>query len=148
MNKNAHNLVEQLGGEAAVKRLVGHFYDLMETDPVVYELHRLHFRGHGLNLTRAEQFNFLSGFFGGRRYYLEKHGHMNLRKIHEHVPIREHDVEMWLELMDRALVDCDMHGPEVEKIRATLRRAALSLVNDLPDWRIGEEDGTKANAPV
>ncbi|WP_166418311.1 group II truncated hemoglobin [Cochlodiniinecator piscidefendens] len=139
MEQTAHTLLDRIGGEVAVKRLVETFYDLMESDPEVYELHRLHFRGHGLNLTRSEQFNFLTGFFGGRRYYIEKHGHMNLRQIHEHIPIRSADVEMWLELMDRALEQCDMRGPDIEKIRATLRRAALTLINDLPDWRTGDE---------
>ena len=131
-------LLDRIGGESAVHKLVQRFYDLMETEPAVYELFRLHFRGHGMNHTRAEQFDFLTGFFGGRRHYREKHGHMNLREIHEHVPIREKDAEMWLDLMDRALSDCGMSGPDVDKIRAALRRAALSLVNDVPDWRVGE----------
>ena len=137
----AQSVLDQIGGAPALQRLVAHFYDLMESEPEVYDLLRLHFRGHGLALTREEQFNFLSGFLGGRRHYHEKHGHMNLREIHAHVPIRAKDVEMWLDLMDRALEDCDMRGAVVDRVRATLRRAALSLLNDIPDWRIGEAMG-------
>lgn len=29
----------------------------------------------------------MSGFLGGRQYYLEKHRHMNVKEIHAHVPI-------------------------------------------------------------
>ena len=131
--------LEQLGGEEKLRDLVERFYDRMETDPSVHSLHRLHFRGHGLNHTRQAQFEFMCGFLGGRAYYRERFGHMNLRDIHEHVPIREADAELWLNTFDAALADCGMSGPVVEKLRAALRRAALSLVNDIPDWRIAAD---------
>ncbi|WP_282022061.1 group II truncated hemoglobin [Ruegeria faecimaris] len=128
--------LDQLGGEESLRALVEQFYDRMEADPAVYSLHRLHFRGHGLNHTRQAQFEFLSGFLGGRAYYRERFGHMDLREIHAHVPIREADAELWLETFDAALEDCELRGPTVEKMRTSLRRAALMLVNDVPDWRI------------
>ncbi len=131
--------LEEIGGESALRALVERFYDLMETDPAVHELHRLHFRGHGLSHTRQAQFEFMSGFLGGRPYYRERFGHMNLRDIHAHVPIREADAEMWLQAFDRALADVGLSGQAVAKMRATLRRAAHMLVNDVPDWRKGEE---------
>lgn len=122
--------LEQIGGDEALRRLVNRFYDLIETDPQGERILHMHFRGHGIDHVREEQFNFLSGFFGGRRHYLEKHGHMNLRLLHDHVPIEAGDAEDWLALMDRALADCGhTAGPHVERIRTTLRRAALSLVN-------------------
>ncbi|MDR0808378.1 MAG: group II truncated hemoglobin [Gemmobacter sp.] len=122
--------LEQLGGDEALRRLVHRFYDLVETDPQGERILHMHFRGHGLDHVREEQINFLSGFFGGRQHYLEKHGHMNLRLMHEHVPIETRDAEDWLQVMDRALADCGhAGGPHVERIRSTLRRAALSLVN-------------------
>lgn len=124
--------------------LVERFYDIMETDPEVHELHRLHFRGHGLSHTRQAQFEFMSGFLGGRAYYRERFGHMNLREIHDHVPIRTEDAELWLETFDRALADVNLAGEDVDKMRATLRRAAHMLVNDLPDWRKGEGAGEGA----
>ena len=137
--------LDAIGGEPALRALVERFYDLMENDPAVHELHRLHFRGHGLEHTRQSQFEFMSGFLGGRPYFRERFGHMNLRQIHEHVPIREADAELWLETFDRALSDVGMAGPAVEKMRATLKRAAHMLVNDVPDWRLGE---SVASGPV
>ena len=124
-----------LGGETALHELVETFYDLMETDPEAYPLHRLHFRGHGLNHTRQAQFEFMCGFLGGRAYYRERFGHMNLREMHAHVPIREADAELWLQTFDKALTQCGLQGDTVDTFRATLRRAALLLVNDVPDWR-------------
>ncbi|MGR3624073.1 group II truncated hemoglobin [Pseudophaeobacter sp.] len=128
--------LDQIGGEAALRQVVERFYDLMETDPAAQSLHRLHFRGHGVDHTRQAQFEFLCGFLGGRAYYKERFGHMNLRDIHAHIPIRSADAELWLTLFDTALADCSLSGPTVDKWRAALRRAALSLVNEVPDWRL------------
>lgn len=127
--------LDQIGGEDALTRLVTQFYDLVETDPALHQMHRLHFRGHGLNHTRAEQVAFLSGFLGGRRYYQERHGHMDLREIHAHVPIRTADAEMWLETMDRAVTACGLDAVMPDRVRQALRRAAVMLVNDVADWR-------------
>lgn len=121
--------LEALGGEAGLTRLVNRFYDLIETDPRGARIMALHFQGHGLAHVREEQVNFLSGFLGGCRHYAEKHGHMDLRLLHDHVPIQAEDAEDWLALMDRALLDCGHQGAIVDRIRTALRRAAMALVN-------------------
>ena len=125
--------LDDIGGEARLRDLVRTFYDRMEQDPAVYALHRLHFRGHGLEHTRQTQFEFLSGFLGGRAYYRERFGHMDLREIHAHVPIRQADVTMWLETFDAALRAEGMEGLVVERFRAVLHRAAHMLINTVPD---------------
>ena len=81
-------MIDRIGGEEKVHLLVNHFYDLIETLPQGAAIMAMHLKGHGLAHVRPEQFNFLCGFFGGRRYYQERHGHMNLREIHAHVEIR------------------------------------------------------------
>lgn len=124
------SILSQIGGEPALKAMVDRFYDLIETDPRGATILSMHFRGHGISHVREEQFNFLSGFLGGRRYYHEKHGHQDVRLMHAHVPIRETDAEDWLALMDRAIGDCGLAGPAVERMRATFRRVALALVNE------------------
>jgi len=136
--------LQEIGGEDRLHELVTAFYDRMETDPNAHSLHRRHFRGHGLNHTRQAQFEFMCGFLGGRPYYRERHGHMNLREIHAHVPIRSDDAELWLQTFDAVLADCGMNGPAVDILRATLRRAAHMLVNDVPDWRVEADRLAKA----
>ena len=122
-------MIERIGGEAKVHLLVNHFYDLIETLPQGKAIMEMHLKGHGLGHVRPEQFNFLCGFFGGRRYYHEHHGHMNLREIHAHVEIRRQDAEDWLAVMDRAMVETAVPDRERAEIMATFRRAALMLVN-------------------
>ncbi|WP_324753422.1 cyanoglobin [Roseovarius sp. Pro17] len=123
-------ILDKLGGEAALKELVEHFYDLIESRPEGAQIVRLHMEGHGIAATRIGQFEFLCGFFGGRQYFKELHGHMNVKLIHEHIPIMAEDAEDWLNLWDRALADLGHSGEHVERVRATLRRVALVLVNN------------------
>jgi hemoglobin len=122
-------MIERIGGEGQVQLLVNHFYDLIETLPQGAAITAMHQKGHGLSHVRPEQFDFLCGFFGGRRYYHERHGHMNLREIHAHVEIRRQDAEDWLAVMERAMVDTGVAARERAEIMATFRRAALMLVN-------------------
>ena len=123
-------VLDQIGGEPALRDLVEHFYDLVETLPEGRQILSLHLQNHGLAHTRGEQFDFLSGFMGGRQYYMEKHRHMNVKEIHAHVPIQLEDAENWLAIMDKALDDLDHSGDHVTRLRATLRRVAMLLVND------------------
>jgi hemoglobin len=122
-------MIDRIGGEGQVHLLVNHFYDLIETLPQGAAILAMHLKGHGLSHVRPEQFSFLCGFFGGRRYYQEHHGHMNLREIHAHVEIRRQDAEDWLAVMQQAMVETGMAEAERTEIMATFRRAALMLVN-------------------
>lgn len=122
-------MIDRIGGEEKVHLLVNRFYDLIETLPEGAAIMEMHLKGHGLSHVRPEQFNFLCGFFGGRRYYHERHGHMNLREIHAHVEIRRQDAEDWLAVMDRALRETGVADKDRAEIMATFRRAALMLVN-------------------
>jgi hemoglobin len=122
-------MIDRIGGEERVHHLVNRFYDLIESLPQGRAILEKHLQGHGLSHVRPEQFNFLCGFFGGRRYYHEQHGHMNLREIHAHVEIRRQDAEDWLAVMERAMVETGVPDTERGEIMATFRRAALMLVN-------------------
>jgi hemoglobin len=122
-------MIDRIGGEPQVQLLVNRFYDLIETLPQGAAILALHQKGHGLSHVRPEQFNFLCGFFGGRRYYQERHGHMNLREVHAHVEIRRQDAEDWLAVMNRAMRETAVRETESREIMATFRRAALMLVN-------------------
>lgn len=128
------SMLDDIGGETSLHALVETFYDLIETLPEGSNLRRLHARGHGVAHAREEQFNFLSGFMGGRSYYMEKHGHMDVKLMHAHVPIRPQDAENWLTCMRRALVNEGHSGAHVDKLNTVFTRVANLLINDVPDW--------------
>ena len=128
------NVLKDIGGENRLRDLVETFYDLVETLPEGSNLRRLHARGHGVAHARVEQFNFLSGFLGGRAYYQEKHGHMDVKLMHAHVPIRRADAENWLSCMRAALAEEAHTGPHIDKLNQVFERVAMILVNEVPDW--------------
>ena len=127
--KPTKTLFDRIGGEDKITELVKCFYDLIETHEAGREILRLHQDGHGLRHAREEQFNFLCGFLGGRRYYLEKHRHMNVKQMHEHVPIRKLDAKNWLACMKMAVRQCAISEPESKDLMAAFERVAQHLVN-------------------
>ncbi|MFM2349687.1 MAG: hypothetical protein RIR04_653 [Pseudomonadota bacterium] len=126
------SVIEQIGGAEAVRALTERFYDLVETLPEGEQILRLHLRGHGMAHVRQAQFDFLHGFFGGRRLYNETHGPMNLRDIHAHVPIRSQDAKDWLSCMQIALDDTGIDPAIGAQIMVTFTRAAQMLINQAP----------------
>jgi len=92
---------EQLGGEVAVRKLVRHFYQLMDTLPEVAEIRAMH--PDDLEESGEKLFLFLSGFLGGPSLYIEKYGHPALRRRHLPFPINASARDQWLLCMSRAL---------------------------------------------
>jgi len=126
-SKNSiYNLV---GGEDGVLRLVKVFYDIVETHPEGHKLHLLHLRGNGIAHSRAEQFNFLSGFLGGPKLYVEKHGHSNVRTMHDHVEINIEAKDIWLKCMSMAIDDVGLETNTKQKLMANFTVIAERLVN-------------------
>ena len=118
-----------IGGEAGVRRLVEIFYDIVEKEPVGDKLHILHLRGMGVAHSRIEQFHFLSGFLGGPRLYVEKHGHSNVRTMHEHVEIGPEARDAWLKCMDLALDRMAVDPNVKDGMMAHFTRVATVLRN-------------------
>lgn len=123
------SLYDLAGGEEGIRKLVETFYDIVEFEPEGRVLHILHLRGHGVAHSRIEQLNFLSGFLGGPRLYAQKHGHSNVREMHEHVEIDAAAKDAWLKCMgiaiDRVGLPADIKG----RLMTPFTRVATMLVN-------------------
>ena len=125
----AASLYHLVGGEPGLFRLVNTFNDIIETQPQGELLHILHMRGHGIAHARIELFNFLSGFLGGPSLYLEKYGHSNIRKMHEHVAVTEQARQDWLNCMTLALDELDLASEIKSRLLAHFAKVAANLVN-------------------
>jgi hemoglobin len=122
-------LYSLIGGEERLRSLVETFYDIIEFEPDGRVLLALHLRGHGVAHSRIEQFRFLSGFLGGPKLYVERHGHSDVRHMHEHVEIGAVERDAWLKCMSLA-IDRVGFSPEVkDQLMAPFRRVAAMLVN-------------------
>lgn len=98
-----NSIYERMGGAPALRKLIETFYDIIEFEPEGNLLNILHLRGMGVAHSREEQFNFLSGFFGGPKLYIEKHGHSDVREMHRHVQVGPEERDSWLECMQIAI---------------------------------------------
>ncbi len=128
-NQPKASLYNLVGGEQGVLKLIEVFYDLVETHPEGHQLHLLHLRGNGVAHSRVEQFHFLSGFLGGPRLYQEKHGHANVRTMHEHVEIDSAAKDAWLKCMALAMDTVAIESSTKKQLMDTFTVIAERLVN-------------------
>ena len=129
MSKLPATVYEQLGGDESVHRIVEAFYDIVEADPIGKPVHDLHLAGFGIAHLRQAQFEFLCGFFGGPRYYVERFGHSNVRKMHEHVAIGRTEADAWLACMTKALEVAEAPPEVAARIMRTFETTANVLIN-------------------
>lgn len=118
---------ERLGGEAAVRRLVDRFYDLMESLPEAADIRALH--PQDLSGSRDKLFKFLSGWLGGPPLYQMEYGHPRLRARHLPFPIGEAQRDAWLLCMERALAETDMDTMLRGHLLQSLRNTADHMRN-------------------
>ncbi len=90
-----------IGGEAGVRALVDAFYDVMDEDPEVAPIRKMH--AADLTEARTKFFAFLSGWMGGPPIYHETYGHPRLRRRHFPFPIDADARDQWMKCMDHAL---------------------------------------------
>ncbi len=95
-----------IGGEPTVRRIVGRFYDLMESDPAYAELRGLH--GVDLEPMRASLAGFLSGWLGGPRTWFEANPGRCMMSMHASVPVTADSAAQWTHAMARALQDAGL----------------------------------------
>lgn len=116
-------------GEHRLRQLIEAFYDIIEHDALGARLLRLHKLGHGVAHSRAEQFNFLSGFLGGPSLYAQKYGHTNVREMHAHVEIDEQAKNDWLSCMGKAMDQVGLTDPLRSELMRHFTIVANVLVN-------------------
>ncbi|TXH32257.1 MAG: globin [Rhodospirillaceae bacterium] len=123
------SLYNLVGGAEGVHRLVETFYDIVEKEPEGQVLHVLHLRGNGVAHSRVEQFDFLSGFLGGPRLYVDRHGHSDVREMHTHVEIGTEAHDAWLHCMDIAIDRVGLAADVKGRLMGHFRRVAAMLKN-------------------
>lgn len=122
-------LYDRVGGEVGLRTLIETFYDIIEFEPEGRGLHVLHLRGHGVAHSRIEQFNFLSGFLGGPRLYVEKYGHSDVREMHVHVEIDAEARDAWLNCMSIAIDRVGLPADVKRDLMDNFTRVAFQLKN-------------------
>ncbi|MEO7106650.1 MAG: group II truncated hemoglobin [Rhodoferax sp.] len=101
-----------MGGEAKVRALTEHFYDLMDLEPGFAILRAVH--GPDLGSARQKLFWFLCGWLGGPQHYTERYGHPRLRMRHMPFAIDVVERDQWLACMAQAMSETEV-PPELAK---------------------------------
>ena len=118
-----------LGGDAAVRKLVDRFYDLMDDVPEFFVIRKLH--PADLSGSRNKLYMFLSGWLGGPQLYTDKYGHPMLRARHLPFAIGLAERDAWLNCMKQAMQDCE--------VEAGLRMGLLDSLFKTADWMRNKE---------
>lgn len=118
---------QRLGGEAALRQLVGRFYDTMNTLPEARGIRKMH--AADLGGAADKLFKFLSGWLGGPDLFIEEYGHPRLRARHFPFPIGIAERDQWMLCMDRALDETPMDAELREALRLALRQTATHMIN-------------------
>ena len=116
-----------MGGEPAVKKLVGHFYDAMESNPDAQRIRSLH--PAKLDLSREKLTAFLTGWLGGPARYNERWGIIRIPHFHAHLPISPVERDAWLACMQRAVDQMDIDGAFRSYFMREITRPADRCVN-------------------
>jgi hemoglobin len=115
---------DRLGGEAGVRALVDHFYDLMDLDPAYAGMRALH--PAVLDGSRDKLFWYLCGWLGGPNHYVERFGHPMLRARHLPYAIGNAERDQWMACMTQALHD--------RGVDAELSRGLRQAFQGTADW--------------
>lgn len=89
-----------MGGEAGLRQLVDHFYDLMAELPEAANVLVMH---PDVPLARDKLAAFLTGWLGGPKRYSERWGSVRIPVAHAHLPIGQAEHDVWLACMDGAV---------------------------------------------
>ena len=115
---------QRLGGEEGVRRLVDHFYDLMDLEPQYADLRAMH--PTNSEETREKLYLFLSGWLGGPDLYSPQYGHPRLRMRHFPYAIGAKKRDEWMACMVQTLDEVEMDD--------TLRRQLHEAFAGTADW--------------
>ncbi|HQR02632.1 MAG: group II truncated hemoglobin [Proteobacteria bacterium] len=116
-------LYHALGGATGLRRLVDHFYEIMDQRADARTIRRLHPRD--LSRPAEKLFMYLSGYLGGPNLFIEKFGHPRLRARHLPFSIGIPERDQWLSCMAQALADHDTDD--------LLRQALMQAFSELAD---------------
>ena len=125
MTTDTTTLYDRAGGMPFFERLVGRFYQGVETDPILRPLYpEADLAGAQRRLTL-----FLAQYWGGPRTYDDERGHPRLRMRHAPFAIDAAARDRWLELMRGALAAEDPPADVAAELDAYLGMAAEAMRN-------------------
>ena len=123
----ARSPYQQLGGDAAVRKLVDRFYDLMDENADAETIRKMH--PDDLTESRSKLYEFLSGFLGGPPLYHQNRGHPKLRMRHLPFQIDEPARDAWLACMNQSLSELTDDKLLLMQLKSSFYKTAHHMIN-------------------
>ena len=123
----ARSPYQQLGGDAAVRKLVDRFYDLMDENTDAATIRKMH--PDDLTESRNKLYEFLSGFLGGPPLYHQNRGHPKLRMRHLPFEIDEQARDAWLACMNQSLSELTDDQLLLMQLKSSFYKTAHHMIN-------------------
>ncbi len=123
-------IYEAIGGEAAIRKLVDTFYDLMVSQPEYVTIRLLH--PPDMSGSRDKLFWFLCGWMGGPNHFIERFGHPRLRARHLPFAIGTSERDQWLACMHQAMDLCEVPGEIRQQLDESFSSTADWMRNQAP----------------
>ena len=123
----ARSPYQQLGGDAAVRKLVDRFYDLMDENTDAATIRKMH--PDDLTESRNKLYEFLSGFLGGPPLYHQNRGHPKLRMRHLPFQIDEQARDAWLACMNQSLSELTDDKLLLMQLKSSFYKTAHHMIN-------------------
>ena len=119
-------MYEQVGGEPFFERLVGAFYEAIESDETVRPMYP-----DDLTDATRHMVLFLSQYWGGPTSYMQERGHPRLRMRHAPFRITKKARDGWLAAMNQALASVrgELSDEQFAEMTAYFEMAARQLRN-------------------
>jgi hemoglobin len=116
---------ERLGGEAAIRRIVERFYDVMENDPAAAKIRAMH--AADLSVMRSKLADWMIGALGGPPLYAQRPDRGCMGSVHKAYPIGEQDVEEWMYCLRKAWADENVDPALQHLLDAPFKDMAMML---------------------
>jgi hemoglobin len=116
---------DEIGGHETFVRIVGRFYRIVATDPVLRPV----YPEADLRPAEVRLRMFLEQYWGGPRTYSDERGHPRLRMRHAPFVIGPRERDAWLAAMRIAVDEAGLSEQQHERLWAYLEMAADSMVN-------------------
>ena len=120
--------LEQLGGEAGIRKWMTLFYGAVPDHPVLAPLFTA-----DLAISLERQTAYMIEFFGGPAKYTESYGKPFLRFRHRHIRIGEPERDAWLALLLKTLEEVTSDEDLIESVRRKIEPIATAMINHHPE---------------
>jgi hemoglobin len=118
---------ERMGGEPAVRRLVDHFYRIMDESAQAKPIRAMH--AADLSPMRERLTEYLTAWLGGPRHYFERADSKCIMSAHSPYAIGEAERDQWMTCMRSALDQAAIEGEVRALVEPALARIADALRN-------------------